>query len=40
VGLPEGGRLFNIFVNGERASLETKLTDRTTVFVLTAMSGG
>lgn len=30
----------NVFVNGERASLETKLEPGAEIFVLTAISGG
>ena len=33
-------RHINIFVEGERATLETPLTPGATVFVLTAVSGG
>lgn len=30
----------NVFVDGERATLETRIPPRTEVFVLTAISGG
>jgi len=33
-------RHINIFVDGERAALETPLTAGTEVYILTAMSGG
>lgn len=33
-------RHLSVFCDGERASLETPLTDGTRVYVLTAMSGG
>ena len=33
-------RHMNVFVDGERASLETRLAPGTEVFILTAISGG
>ena len=38
--MPGIRRHINIFVEGERATLETRLTPGAEVFVLTAISGG
>jgi hypothetical protein len=33
-------RHMNIFIDGERATLKTRLDDRASVFIITAISGG
>lgn len=33
-------RHMNVFVDGERATLKTRLDDRASVFIITAISGG